>query len=320
MNPISAPWAVAALLLATASWGSMFLVSKPMVTQLDPVWLTVVRYGLACLPWAMLLLRQDAVPWGALRRHGLKLTLLGLGGYGLFSTLCFYGLRLSQPSHSSVIMATMPFTTLGLRWWLDGLRPTGRALLGAALALAGVTTVAGLWSPAPPGSAGPHALWGDAITFAATLGWVVYTRGTAAFTQLSPLEYTALTALAALPWMLAIALGLTALGLSTLPTLAVLGSLSPSLLYLALVPTVAAMLAFNTGVRRLGPAVGTLFLNVVPVSVMVVKALQGHSPQAEELLGTALVALGLGLHSLPQPPQWRRPSNPPCPCPPRTTA
>lgn len=35
------------------------------------------------------------------------------------------------------------------------------------------------------------------------------------------------------------------------------------------------------------------------------------------LLGTAL---GLGLHSLPQPPQWRRPSNLPCPCPPRTTA
>lgn len=329
MNPVSAPWAVVALLLATTAWGSMFLVAKPMVAQLDPVWFTTLRYALACLPLAWLVHRHGQAPWTQLRRHRLRLTLLGLGGYGLFSSLCFYGLRLSQPSHSSVIMATMPFTTLGLRWWLDGQRPSGRALLGAALALAGVTTVAGLWSPVPSGSAGPHALWGDAITLAATLGWVLYTRGTAAFTQLSPLAYTALTALAALPWMLAIALGLTALGLCALPTAAALGRLSPALLYVALVPTVAAVLAFNIGVRRLGPAVGMLFLNVVPVSVMVVKALQGHPPQAEELLGTALVAVALGLHALPagwRPRSmfWRRRSSPAlasactmAPCPPR---
>lgn len=315
MNPVSAPAAVLALLLATTAWGSMFLVAKPMVAQLDPVWFTTLRYALACLPLAWLVHRHGQAPWVQLRRHRLRLTLLGLGGYGLFSSLCFYGLRLSLPSHSAVIMATMPFTTLALRWGLDGQRPSGRALLGAALALAGVTTVAGLWSPSPAGVAGPHALWGDAITLAATLGWVLYTRGTAAFTQLSPLAYTALTALAALPWMLGIALGLTALGLCTLPSTAVLGSLSPALLYVALVPTVVAVLAFNIGVRRLGPAVGTLFLNVVPVSVMVVKALQGHPPQAEELLGTALVALGLGLHALPTGWRpwsmvWRRRSSP----------
>ncbi|WP_022980208.1 DMT family transporter [Ideonella sp. B508-1] len=315
MNPVSAPWAVVALLLATTAWGSMFLVAKPMVAQLDPVWFTILRYALACLPLAWLAHRHGQAPWSQLRRHRLRLSLLGLGGYGLFSSLCFYGLRLSQPSHSSVIIATMPFTALGLRWWLDGQRPSGRALLGAGLALVGVATVAGLWHPAAPGHAGNHALWGDAITLVATLGWVAYTRGAAAFTQLSPLAFTTLTALAALPWMLAIALGLTAVGLCALPTPATLVSLSQGLLYIALVPSVVAVLAFNIGVRRLGPTVGMLFLNVVPVSAMVMKALQGHPPQTEELLGTALVAMALGLHALPagwrpRSMLWRRRSSP----------
>ena len=91
MNPVSAPWAVVALLLATTAWGSMFLVAKPMVAQLDPVWFTTLRYALACLPLAWLVHRHGQAPWSQLRRHRLRLTLLGLGGYGLFSSLCFYG-------------------------------------------------------------------------------------------------------------------------------------------------------------------------------------------------------------------------------------
>lgn len=76
-----------------------------------------------------------------------------------------------------------------------------------------------------------------------------------------------------------------------------MASLGPPLLYIAAVPTVLAALAFNFGVRRLGPAAGTLFLNMVPVSVLAVHALQGQMPDDPELSGAALVAPALAFNA-----------------------
>lgn len=297
MNPVYAAQAVAALLFATTAWGSLFLVGKSVVGVLDPLWFTLVRYALATLLLTALVQCFGHSPWVKLRRHWRRLTGLGIAGYGVFSVLVFYGLRLSAPSHGSVIMATMPFTTLGLRWAIDGQRPTGRALLGAAVALVGVATVADLFGN--HGVLTPATLLGDALTLAGTLGWVLYTRGAAALTDHDPLEYTALTALAALPWLMLAAALATALGLALPPSAETLGKVAPELLYVALVPTVAAALAFNLGVRRLGASVGTLFLNVVPLSVIAVRASLGQVPQANEIMGAALVALALALNAWP---------------------
>lgn len=284
----------AALLFATTAWGSLFLVGKPLLTVVDPLWFTTLRYALATLLLAGLVQAFGQRPWRKLRRHGLRLTALGLAGYGAFSLMVFWGLARSLPSHGSVIMATMPFTTLLLRWGLDGQRPSGTALAGAALALLGVATVAGVFgAPAGPESTGSGMLLGDAVTLAGTLGWVLYTRGAAGLPDHSPLEYTALTAVAATPWLLLGALVATLAGLVPAPGAETLTALLPPLAYIALVPTVLAALAFNYGVRRLGPAVGTLFLNMVPVSVLAVHAVQGQSPTASELLGALLVALAL---------------------------
>lgn len=285
--------AVLALLLATSAWGSLFLVGKTVVSQLDPVWFTVVRYLLATAALAALVQVAGDAPWAKLRRHLLRHSLVGLAGYGVFSVMVFHGLRLSLPSHGSVLMATMPFTTLALRWVLDGQRPPARALLGATLALTGVATVAHLIGQS--GELNARVLLGDAITLAGTLGWVAYTRAMAGVPDHSPLEYTALTAIAALPVMVLLALLGTALGWVAAPSPALLLALAPKLAYIAAVPTVAAVLAFNAGVKRLGAPMGTLFLNMVPVSVIAVHALMGHAPQVNEIVGAALVGLGLAL-------------------------
>lgn len=70
-----------------------------------------------------------------------------------------------------------------------------------------------------------------------------------------------------------------------------------SLLCIAAVPTVLAAPAFNFGVRHLGAAIGTLFLNVVSLSVPALHALQGQTPGAAEPAGAGLVALGLGFNA-----------------------
>ncbi|HEY8878590.1 MAG TPA: DMT family transporter [Roseateles sp.] len=293
MTANSKTGAITALLFATTAWGSLFLIGKPITAQLDPAWFTLLRYTLAVAVLVVLVQIVGDRPWAKLRRHALRHSLVGLAGYGLFSILVFHGLRLSQPSHGSVIMATMPFTTLALRWLLDGQRPPLRAVAGAALALAGVATVANLLGHA--GEINGRMLLGDAITLAGTLGWVLYTRNAAKLPDHSPLEYTALTAVAALPWLALGTLLATAAGLIEAPSTELLAGLSPKLAYIALVPTVAAALAFNAGVRKLGAPMGTLFLNMVPVSVIAVRAVLGEAPHANDIFGAALVGAGLAL-------------------------
>ncbi|CAM3973203.1 DMT family transporter [Roseateles saccharophilus] len=293
MTTASTPRAIAALLFATTAWGSLFLIGKPVVARLDPVWFTLLRYVLATAVLALLVQFAGEHPWAKLRRHALRHSLVGVAGYGLFSIMVFHGLRLSLPSHGSVIMATMPFTTLALRWALDGQRPPLRAIAGATLALAGVATVANLLGHA--GEVNARTLLGDANTLAGTLGWVLYTRSMAKLPDHSPLEYAALTAIAALPWLAVVAGLATLVGWAQAPSFELVQALSPKLAYIALVPTVAAVLAFNAGVKKLGAPMGTLFLNMVPVSVIAVRAVMGEAPHATEILGAALVGMGLAL-------------------------
>ena len=55
-----------------------------------------------------------------------------------------------------------------------------------------------------------------------------------------------------------------------------------------------AVLAWNEGVRRIGPANGALFLNLVPViSFAIAITIQGYDPNGWELLGAALTIAAL---------------------------
>jgi drug/metabolite transporter (DMT)-like permease len=58
---------------------------------------------------------------------------------------------------------------------------------------------------------------------------------------------------------------------------------------------VAAVVAFNFGVRQLGASRGTLFLNGVPVSALLMSVALGQHPAMQEWIGAALVIAALTL-------------------------
>jgi drug/metabolite transporter (DMT)-like permease len=259
-----------------------------VLTRVDPFWFTALRYGGAALLLAALLLARGALRPGELRAHAGRLFGLGLLGYGAFGILVFIGLSMSVPSHGAVIMATMPLSTLFMRWAIDGQRPQWWAWIAASLALGGVSLVAGVWS-APGAGSGGSTLAGDSIALLGTLGWILYTRGQAKVPQLSVLEYTAYTALLAFPGLLAIAALASALGWAHRPSVEAVREVAPAALYIIAIGTVLAALAYNLGVRLLGVTTGILFINWVPVSALVIGAVLGHVPSAAELVGTGLV-------------------------------
>jgi drug/metabolite transporter (DMT)-like permease len=292
------PLGIAGLLLATSAWGSLFLVGKPVLAHVDAVWFTLIRYTLATAGFAALLFARGAFPWAKLRAHAPRLALLGFVGYGVFGVMVLIGLTHSIPSHGAVVMATMPITTQLVRWAFDGLKPSRSALLGTALALLGVVIVSGVFLG--DGGGAPSTLAGDLTALLGTLGWITYTRGSTGLASLDVLEYSGLTALASWPLLLLAAVAGAALHWTALPSTAELAVSWQALLYIGVIPSVFAILAFNFGVRTLGVVTGTAFLNFVPVSALLMSAALGAPPAMHELLGVAMVVSALLIHTVAQ--------------------
>jgi drug/metabolite transporter (DMT)-like permease len=286
---------VGALLFAAATWGVMFIVSKDVLEHVDAVWFTLIRYLIAGGFLAALLLPRGAAPWRNLRANATPLALRGAFGFGVFSVALLTGLAHTQASHGAVIMATTPITTQLLRWVLDGIKPARVTLATSVLALAGVVTVSGLLAHDP--AAITASLTGDALILGSTVAWVWYTRGAAEFPHLETLEYTALTVLAALPLLLIGALLATGIDYAHAPSADELRTTWHALLFVGVVASGIAIVAFNYGVRSLGAVGGTAFLNFVPVSALLAGAALGHAPSASELAGAAMVIGALLVHT-----------------------
>lgn len=288
---------LAALVLAGLAWASLYLVAKPVLREVRPAAFTLIRYSVAALVYALLLLPRGAAPWRQLRRHAPRLALMGLLGYGFFGLLLLAGLALSNPAHGATIVATVPISTQLVRWALDGQRPGGATLLSSLVALLGVAVVAGLFGSHAGGDAAAM-LAGDALTLAGTLGWVLFTRGAARLGELDPLAYSGLTAIALWPLLALAVLGAAALGWAELPSVGQLRAQWSGLLYVGIVPSVIAVLSYMAGVRLLGAVTGTAFLNLIPVSALGFSAALGQRPSTSELLGCAIVVGALLMHNL----------------------
>lgn len=281
---------VACLLAATAAWGGLFHTGKLALAHLDPFWFTVVRYAGASLMLAVLLASRHGISLQRIQGQVPRLFAYGMLGYAMFGILVFIGLRQSLPSHGAVIMATMPLTTLFMKWGLDGVRPPWWAWAAGLVALVGVSLVSGIWTSSHiDGST----MVGDGIAWIGTLGWILYTRGQQKVPQLQVIEYTAYTAMLAFPGLVVVGLIATWLGYAHVPSWANLAHAAPVMVYIVAIATVAAALAFNQGVRRLGASNGIVFINFVPVSALIISAFRGDMPSTAELTGTGLVCAGL---------------------------
>lgn len=271
------------LLFATFSWGSLFHVGKSVLAHVDPWWFSLARYTGATAVLVAILAATGALRWRLLPPNVGRLAFHGIAGYAVFGIVVFIGLQWTVPSHAALIMATMPISTIVVRAFIERRLPPSWTWAVAALALAGVFIVSGA------GGASGGSWHGDATVFLGSLGWVTYTLGPGALPQLDAREYTAFTLVVALP-AIALAVSLADLaGITHAPSAHDWLAITPQVAYTVLVPTVAAALAFNRGVRALGPVNAMLFINIVPISALAISIARGEHPGAAELLGSALV-------------------------------
>jgi drug/metabolite transporter (DMT)-like permease len=65
------------------------------------------------------------------------------------------------------------------------------------------------------------------------------------------------------------------------------------MLYVIFIGAIAAVLAWNEGVRRLGAPNAALFMNLVPVVAFAIAIVRGYNPDAAELGGAAITIAAL---------------------------
>jgi O-acetylserine/cysteine efflux transporter len=130
-----APHHIALGILAVAIWGVNFVVLKIALVDIPPILLTALRFLFACLP-VLFLPRPAGMRLGPMVIYGLTAF---LGQY----VFLFVAMRLGMPAGlSSVTLQLQVFVTILLSVVILRERPKAQQLLGGAIALGGLATIA----------------------------------------------------------------------------------------------------------------------------------------------------------------------------------
>jgi drug/metabolite transporter (DMT)-like permease len=266
---------------------------KPLLEALPPFGINLVRWVLACIVLVPLTLALEGRFPRPARHQWLGLVVMALTGVVLFNALVYLSLRYTTSTNAALINSVTPILTMVLAAAVGLDRLTGRRLAGAFVSLVGVSWIVSQGSLEALIELSFNR--GDLIMLVAALAWAIYTillnhvRG-----ALSPLATLTIVALLAL-------LPLSVIGGYELISNPI-GPITPvvivGLVYVSVLASVAAFMAWSMGIEGIGAARGSIFLNLIPMFTAVVAMLTlGERVGLVQLIGGLLVIGGVTLAS-----------------------
>lgn len=267
---------------------------KPLLEALPPFGINLVRWVLACLLLVPLTLALEGRFPRPARHQWPTLAAMALTGVVLFNALVYLSLLYTTSTNAALINGTTPILTMVLAAAIGLDRLTGRRLAGALVSLVGVGWIVSRGSLGA--LIGLSFNRGDLIMLVAALTWAIYTillnrmRG-----ALSPLAtLTIVTVLAVPPLGVIGGYELMSRPIGTITPMVVVG-----LVYISVLASVAAFMAWSVGIKGVGAARGSIFLNLIPVFTAVIAVLTlGERIGPVQLIGGSLVIGGVTLASL----------------------
>lgn len=289
------------LAAVTMLWGATFVAGRYLAADVDPLLAATLRFILASAALlGFMALARVRLARPSTRQLG-QLAMLGFFGIFFYNLCFFYGLQYINASRASLIVALNP-AVIGLASWLLYKEHLGATkCLGIALCLGGAGAVIISRNPQLlQGTA--HAWFGDLLIFGCVVGWGAYSLFSRGLNQsLGPLQ--------TVTW--SILLGTAMLTITTLVggkfTLSALSTIHLpqllSLLYLGILGSALAYIAWYDGIRRIGATRAGVFIALNPLTAVICGAvLLGEPLTAPMLLGGALILLGIYLCNKPLAP------------------
>jgi drug/metabolite transporter (DMT)-like permease len=283
--------AYGALVTAAVVWGGSIVGQKLALASFSAVEVSVLR-GLGAL---VLLIPLWWWQEGGSVKFSLRdvavLAALGLGVLGNH-LLTLFGLRYIGAAAAGVIIGSSPAITGFLSSLLIRDIPFRAVWVGCAVSFAGVALVTGTGAETP---AGDRPWLGGTLVVLGLVSWALYTiGGRRTMERFSPLTVNWTTLLLSI--VPQIPLLWTDQRMLAAGPASVSGSGWLALGYLIVFATALGQQAWLFGVHGIGPSRAGVFVNLIPVSALILSAvILGEDIGATELAGIALILAGVWL-------------------------
>ena len=288
--------AFAAMVFVGASWGANVPVTKVMLAYFDLIPMSALRVTVATVVLALVLVVVENT---RALRLGLGLQRFALLGLMMSSFFCFYtlGIKFSNPISAAAVQVAGPLVSAVTVRLVTGHRfdPGFGTALGLTV-LGGVILVSGTLVGRTVTLGG-----GEIVVLLSNALWTLYSiKAQAWFDHASQLQRTYVASLSAMGWMWLASFVLIALGWSESPFWIADGWIWTQFLAVAVFASGLGGYFWNIGASRLGVAVASLWVNLVPFFAVLWSMAYGFRPDVYQIAG-GLVALSGVVYM-----QWRR--------------
>lgn len=278
------------LVLTMMFWGGTFVAGRLLAEELHPVIASSLRFVTASVMLlAVILIRDKSLPLLSRKQFG-AMALLGLTGVFLYNIFFFTGLQTVEAGRASMIIATNPVITAFLAMFLLGERYSFSRSLGMLISVSGALIVISRGHPADI-FLGDVGGMGEFYIVGCALSWSAYTLiGKLVLKNIEPLVAVAYSCTAGAIFLCVTALFSGHLQEVTDVTLTGAGCI----FYFAFFGTTLGFSWFYDGVRKLGASRAAMYVNLVPISgILLGIVLLGEHLDSSLFIGGVLVFIGL---------------------------
>lgn len=271
--------------MAAIFWGANFNLARPVIAEMGPYVAGASRYVLAAAVMVLIAqIRKEAIPAQHWKAY-LTLGVVGVFGFNLFF---FLGMETSSAINGALIMALNPLLTAVLGYVILRDKPSRQQLIAFPIGIAGVAIVV-----LGAGAQLTIAV-GDIYILIASLNWALYN---VLVKKMLPKQVGGIANTAGIMTVGAMALSIAAIMHGdhvVVPTI----HAGAALLTMSLGGGVLAYLFWNASISNLGPSKAAIFMNLVPVTTMVIAAFEHVPPNHAQLIGAMLVISAVTFSSL----------------------
>ncbi|ADU30412.1 DMT family transporter [Evansella cellulosilytica] len=291
------PWLIYLMLaLATSSWGSAFIAGNYATRDFDPITVAFLRFFFAAIiliPLMLIKEKNHVLPKG---KEWFLLASLGLTGIALYNICFFIATKEAPIVKSSLFIASNPVLIIILSGFFLKEKITSRNIIGLILALVGAAIIITEGNFMEVIRAGFQPI--DIVLFIAVICWALYSvLGKVALQRFSSLESTTYAVvfgtLMLLPFAMIEGEWNEYIQATTLTWV--------SILHMSIIVSVISFIMYYQGIRTIGAAKASIFINLMPLSAVILAILLLDEPLLPiHIVGAAFVLTGVTIGTRPK--------------------